>query len=128
MGLNKNRIADILRAFPFTRDSYWVLMGAAMVLHGIKKETHDIDLGCTDALFERIRHAGYSVTVNRLGKEKIRYSENVTIYKNWECEGIDVIDDIPVCSINTIIKNKQELSREKDLIDLQLIALHQGDD
>jgi hypothetical protein len=102
-------------------------MGAAMVLYGIKDETNDIDLGCTDALFERIRQAGYPVEVNRVGKEKIRFAECITLYRNWECEGIVFVDGIPVCDINTIIQNKQTLAREKDLRDLQLIAHHQGD-
>lgn len=97
-----------------------------MVLHGIKSETNDIDLGCTDALFAHIQHTGYPVTINRMGKEKILFSDNITIYRAWKCEGVDFIDGIPVCDLNTIIKNKQELAREKDLVDLQLIALHQG--
>lgn len=128
MALRKSQIKSILENVPFPQDSYWILMGAAMVLYGIKDETNDIDMGCTDALFERIRHAGYPVTVNRMGKEKIRFSNEITIYKNWEYEDIIFIDGLPVCDINTIIKDKRNLAREKDLMDLQLIARYQGDD
>ena len=42
MGINKRDIHELLGNLPFSCDSYWVLMGAAMVLHGIKNETNDI--------------------------------------------------------------------------------------
>lgn len=126
--MNREHIKAILKSHALPEDSYWVLMGAAMVLYGIKEETSDIDLGCTDALFERIRHAGYPVTTSGTGKKKIRLSDEVVIYRDWECGSVECIDGLPVCDINTIIKNKQELSREKDLVDLQLIACYQGDD
>lgn len=126
--MDKETIKAILHTLPFPPDSFWVLMGAAMVLHGIKTETKDIDIGCTDTLFYHLQLSGYRVSVNRMGKEKIRFTDEITIYRNWQCESVDFIDNLPVCDINTIIKNKQELSREKDLIDLQLISLHQGDD
>ena len=124
MGISKRDIHELLCNLPFSCDSYWVLMGAAMVLHGIKKETNDIDLGCTDELFTQ---AGYPVTINCIGKEKVLFSDSITIYRQWEYERLIRIDGFWVCDINTIVKNKRELSRKKDLEDLQLIALHQGD-
>lgn len=127
MGINKRDIHELLGNLPFSCDSYWVLMGAAMVLHGIKKETNDIDLGCTDELFTHLQQAGYPVTINRIGKEKVLFSDAITIYRQWEYERLIRIDDFWVCDINTIVKNKRELARKKDLVDLQLIALHQGD-
>ena len=128
MELNKEKIKDLLNELPFSQQSYWVLMGAALVMYGIKDTTHDIDLGCTDELFAHLRESGYSVVVNRMGKAKIRFSDYITIYQNWLCDSNVMIEGVPVCDLNTIIKDKQALGRGKDLADLQLIALFQGDE
>lgn len=39
----KDQIIDRLRKVGFDAGEYWVVAGAAMVLHGVKESTGDID-------------------------------------------------------------------------------------
>ena len=45
--MNKQDIISRLKDFPYSREEYWVITGSAMVLYGIREQTHDIDMGCT---------------------------------------------------------------------------------
>ena len=48
--MDRQEILNQLRAFPYDRNEYWVVTGAAMVLYGFKEQTGDIDLGCSKKL------------------------------------------------------------------------------
>ncbi len=48
--MNKQEIISILEDFPYSRDEYWIITGSAMVLYGIREQTHDIDMGCTSKM------------------------------------------------------------------------------
>ena len=50
--MDRKEILEALDAFPYDRGGYWVITGAAMVLYGIRKQTADIDLGCSAELAE----------------------------------------------------------------------------
>ena len=39
----------------------WMITGSAMVLYGIREQTHDIDLGCTKQLADRLEAEGCPV-------------------------------------------------------------------
>ena len=45
--LNREKIIEILNEYNFDCDKYVVLSSSAMVLHGIKKYTRDIDISVT---------------------------------------------------------------------------------
>ena len=51
----KDAIINKLKDFPYSRDEYWVITGSAMVLYGIREQTHDIDMGCTSAMADKIK-------------------------------------------------------------------------
>lgn len=48
--MNKKEIIKRLNELPIPKTEYWVITGSALVLHNIKEETSDIDLGCTTNL------------------------------------------------------------------------------
>ena len=48
--MNKQEIISILDDFQYSRDEYWIITGSAMVLYGIREQTHDIDMGCTSKM------------------------------------------------------------------------------
>ena len=43
--MRKAEIIDRLNALDFDKADYWVITGSAMVLYGLREQTHDIDLG-----------------------------------------------------------------------------------
>ncbi len=54
--MNKTDLLAKLRALPYDPAAYWVVAGGAMVLHGLREETRDLDLGCSSALADRRRN------------------------------------------------------------------------
>ena len=110
-----------LRKLPFSEKEYWVVAGGAMVLHGFRPQTRDIDLGCTTLLANKLEQQGYAVSYCEDGTRKILYSENIEIFENWIEDTVEIIGGVPVVSIDGLIEMKKKLGRQKYLEDIALI-------
>ena len=118
---DKCSLLQRLRDLPFSDKEYWVVAGAAMVLHGFRPQTQDIDLGCSTALADELEQQGYAVTYCEDGNRKILYSEDVEIFENWIEGTVEMISGVPVVCVDGLIRMKKKLGREKDLRDIALI-------
>lgn len=110
-----------LQEISFPEKEYWVVAGGAMVLHGFRPQTPDIDLGCNTLLADKLEQQGYFVSHCEDGTRKILYSEDVEIFENWIEGTVEMINGIPVVSVDGLIQMKKKLGREKDLADIALI-------
>ncbi len=122
--LRKDEIIGLLNEAAFDRSEYWVTSGAAMVLHGIKETTRDIDLGCTTPMADRLEREGYDVEVLRDGSRKIVFSCAIEIFENWIEDQVILLEGLPVVSMDGLIRMKEKLGRKKDLEDIFLIKEH----
>jgi len=118
---DKYSLIQQLEKLPFSKRDYWVVAGSAMVLHGFRTHTHDIDLGCSTLLADKLEQQGYVVSCCEDGTRKILYSENIEIFENWIDGTVEIISSIPVVCIDGLIQMKTKLGREKDLMDIALI-------
>lgn len=59
---DKKTLLQRLWELPFPKNEYWVVAGGAMVLHGFRTQTHDIDLGCSTLLADELEQQGYVVS------------------------------------------------------------------
>ena len=118
--LKRNDILKKLKLLNLPQGQYCVMTGAAMVLHGIKEQTADIDIGCTSEAFQWLLSQGY-----RLQQKKdfqcIVVEDCIEIFENWLPEKIAFIEGIQVADVLSIRKYKEEKRREKDLSDIALI-------
>ena len=118
---DRDSLLQRLRELPFPEAEYWLVAGAAMVLHGFRPETRDIDLGCTTLLADQLQEQGYPVSHFDDGTRKITFSEDVELFENW-IEGVkETVGGVPVVSADGLIQMKRALGREKDLKDIALI-------
>lgn len=92
-----------------------------MVLYGLRKQTSDIDLGCTSELADFLQEKGFPVEQLPDGTRKIVVAEDVEIFENWLEDRVERFEGIPVISIQGLIWMKRALGREKDFRDIQLI-------
>ena len=122
--MNRREIITELNAFPYDRADYWVVAGGAMVLHGVRPETGDIDLGCTKRLADRLEADGLLCGLQRNGKRRFGYGGRFEIFEDWLCDRVETVDGVPVISIAGLIEMKTALGREKDLRDLALIEAY----
>lgn len=121
--MTKNDILQILRSYNLDSCQYIVISGAAMVLLGIKKETYDIDIAVTEELknyllenykcnFERINEYGNPCyMIDDIINFSVTYYEDNRIY----------IEKIPIQTLDSLLKLKQNLNRDKDNFDIVLI-------
>lgn len=118
---DKYSLLQRLQELSFPEKEYWVVAGAAMVLHGFRPQTHDIDLGCSTLLADKLEQQGCVVSRCEDGNRKISYSENVEIFENWIEGTAEIISGVPVVCVDGLIQMKKKLGREKDLADIALI-------
>ncbi len=119
--MDKNDILRELSAFPYDRNDYWIITGGAMVMYGIREQTHDIDLGCTTEMADLLEQGGYLVKRTDDGKRKFRYGQNIEVFEKWLYDTAQKKDGFNVISIDGLKQMKRLLGREKDMRDLQLI-------
>ncbi len=110
-----------VKALSFPKTEYWVVAGGAMVLHGFRPLTHDVDLGCTTLLADQLEGQGYPVSRRDDRTRKIVYSEDVEIFENWLEGTVETVSGIPVVGVEGLVRMKRKLGREKDLADIALI-------
>ena len=119
--LDKQSLLRRLKELPFPEKEYWVVAGGAMVLHGFRPWTRDIDLGCTAFLADQLERQGYSVSRCGDGTRKITYSDDVELFENWMEGTVERVGGVPVVSVDGLIRMKRKLGREKDLADIALM-------
>ena len=78
--MNKHEIMQKLRELGLPEEEYWLVAGGAMVLHGIKNETHDIDLGCSRRLADRLDAMGFPSERMQDGKRRFAIGSEIEIF------------------------------------------------
>jgi hypothetical protein len=119
--LNKQDIINKLGDKPYPRSEYWIVAGAGLVMHGVKAETRDIDIGCSALLANLLIQNGAKWQIYEDGTRQISEDSDIELFENWGGDEIVEIDGFCVASLESIRKLKVELNRPKDLDDIILI-------
>ena len=120
--MNKNDVLGKLHALNWPLEDYWLVAGGAMVLHGLRSETHDLDLGCTTARADTLEAAGVPFRHMDDGSGRwFTVSEDVEVFENWLMDRVELVEGVPVVSLRGLRQMKAALGREKDLRDVALI-------
>ena len=133
------KIEDVKREImEFARNNYVSPMGlligtgAALVLHGLREECHDIDIEVEDYYFLPLKEEGMEVVEFQCGltgktRELLRY-ENIDVHRYGEFVVEDgelvAIDGFLVHSVPTVYEMKKRLNREKDQEDLRIMEAY----
>lgn len=118
--LDKGEIIEILIKLNLPKDQYCVMTGAALVLHGVKQNTRDIDIGCSVELYQSLLEQGYETKQIKEHKG-IFIGDHIEIFGNWHADKMVYIDGVPAADIYSIRNYKKKLGREKDLADIAII-------
>ncbi|MBR6653758.1 MAG: hypothetical protein IKL27_03390 [Oscillospiraceae bacterium] len=119
--MTKFGILERLKRLNYSHSEYWVVAGSAMVLHGLREATSDVDLGCTKALADILESSGCKTAVLDDGTRKILVAEDVEIFENWLFDEVVIIEGIPVISLKGLLEMKKQLGRAKDIEDIKVI-------
>jgi hypothetical protein len=119
--LNREDIIRIVKELYLPINEYWVTSGSALVLHGVKESTRDIDLGCTSDIAQLYIEKGCTYKIVEDNSRIVIVNDLVELIENWFVDEIEFVDGLPVGSLESIKKQKLNLSREKDISDVKLI-------
>ena len=119
--MNKFEIMQKLQKLGFPKTEYWLVTGSAMVLYGVKEETHDIDLGCSKKLADRLEAEGYLPERMADGSRKFVIGSDIEIFEEWLFDQVEYVNQIPTISLKGLIMMKESLGREKDMKDIAAI-------
>lgn len=121
MSLDKKQIINKLKNFPIDSTSYYLIMGSALVMYGIKENTNDIDVGCISKAFDSLINNGFKAVKSRSGLDKIVFSQEINIYREWKIDYVLYLEGIPVADLKTIMEDKIRFGRPKDSEDIKKI-------
>ena len=119
--MTKSEIIERLQLLDYACGEYWVVAGSAMVMHGLRETTNDIDLGCTKALADVLESRGYKADMLADGTRKILVAEDVEIFEGWLFDDVVTVEGISVISLKGLLEMKKRLGRAKDTKDVELI-------
>lgn len=118
--MTKQDILTRLASLGLDAGEYWVVAGAAMVLYGLRERTHDIDLGCTPALADRLERQ-YAPERFPDGTRAFHIGDDVEIFENYRIGPVTAVCGVPAVTLDGLCAMKRTLEREKDLRDVALI-------
>ncbi len=120
--MTKADMLEKLHAMNWPVDEYWLVAGGAMVMYGLRPETHDLDLGCTARRADVLEAAGVPCRPMSDGNGRwFALSEDVEVFENWLLDRVELVEGVPVVSLQGLRAMKLALGREKDLRDVALI-------
>ena len=119
--MKKEDIFIKLGKFPCRMEGFWLVTGAALVMFGVREETEDIDLGCTAEAADRLEADGYLYRVMEDGNRWLKIDHETEVFENWLCGSVEILDGVPVVSLQGLREMKRRLGREKDLRDIRQI-------
>ena len=122
--MTRDEVIQKMKDTGFDPEEYWIQAGAAMLLHGLREQTHDIDIGCTPALMAKIRAMGCPYELLPDGHKKYAVTEDIEASENWAPGTVTRIDGLPVVSLEDVIRLKESLGREKDRRDIARIRAY----
>ena len=120
--MTKGEILQKLRDLSWPIRDYWVVAGGAMVLYGLRDETRDLDLGCTTARADALEAAGVPYRCMDDGSGRwFTLDRDVEVFENWLLDRVELVEGVPVISLQGLRQMKAALDREKDRKDIALI-------
>ncbi len=114
--MNKKQIIEIIKKYKLDKTKVIVISGAALVLLGIEKKAHDIDIWCDndycdyllnnyDCKFERI---------NEFGEKAYLIDNIINFGVSFKPKEVEIIEGIQCASLKDVLELKKFLNRGKD--------------
>lgn len=110
-------IRQTLAELALDTNEYRINAGGAMVLYGLREETHDLDIWCTKKLGDVLAQRCAFETMPG-GTRRFAPAPDVEIYENLQPGETVLLDGIPVASLREVLAFKRSLNREKDQKDI----------
>ena len=123
--LNKEQVIKVMKESGLPLEEVSFGFGGALVMHGIREYTHDIDVQCTKEYFDKLLEQGYEISFVFEGTRVIAYNEYIDLHdEEPNLDRTQCIDGLLCDTVEEIIRRKTKMGREKDMIDIAIIKKH----
>ena len=120
--LNKEQVIKVMKESGLPLEEVSFGFGGALVMHGIREYTHDIDVQCTKEYFDKLLEQGYEISFIFEGTRVIAYNEYIDLHdEEPNLERTECIERLNCDTLEEIIRRKTLMGREKDLKDVETI-------
>ena len=125
--LNKEDVIRIVNELDLPKDKFVVTSGSAMVLHGLREGTNDVDITVNKELFEYFEDKGYYVKYYKINENRtcvlidLTYDVQIIRAEEIPSEYVTIIDGIPTQTVEYLLEFKLGLNRDKDQNDIKVL-------
>lgn len=125
--LNKEDVIRIVNELELPKDKFVVTSGSAMVLHGLREGTNDVDITVNKELFEYFEDKGYYVKYYKINENRtcvlidLTYDVQIIRAEEIPSEYVTIIDGIPTQTVEHLLEFKLGLNRDKDQNDIKVL-------
>ena len=119
--LTKEDVLRNLAGSGLDLDRCWITAGGAMLFHGLREATADIDMGCEPSLADELEAAGYPAQQSPEGRRRFYLPGRIDISEDWARGSDRRMDGVRVVSLQDVLMLKRQLGRPKDQADIAAI-------
>lgn len=119
--MNKKELLELASTFDIPKEEYCIISGGALVAHGLREQTNDLDIDITQKGFDILKEK-YSLELVREDIKQYKVTDNIECFLVDKLESdIIYIDNYPCESLISIYNFKKRINREKDRADILTI-------
>lgn len=124
--MKKEEFMKVVDSLKIPKEKYFILSGGSLLLHNIREETEDIDIGITEAVFKELKQRYEPVYERQVFDNKYPLYQltdkiEVTVMTEEELKQFrrDMVLGYPTEPIEDILEFKKKRNLEKDKKDIQ---------
>ena len=123
MNFSKKEILEKLEKYNFDSNEYIIISSAALVLQDVKGYTSDIDIACSNSMYDTLLKKYNCLFEKKDGQYKVWFIDGLINFSNHYYNDIEYIElfGYKVQTIESVLSLKRNLNRKKDKNDIKLI-------
>lgn len=119
--MNKKELLELAGTLDIPKEEYCIISGGALVAHGLREQTNDLDIDITPKGFDILKEQ-YSLELVREDIKQYKVTDKIECFLVDKLESdIIYIDNYPCESLISIYNFKKRINREKDQADILAI-------
>ena len=119
--MNKKELLELASTLDIPKEEYCIISGGALVAHGLREQTNDLDIDITQKGFDILKEK-YSLELVREDIKQYKVTDKIECFLVDKLESdIIYIDSYPCESLISIYNFKKRINREKDQADILAI-------
>lgn len=117
----KEEIFRLAASLDLPKEEYSIISGGALVIHGLREQTNDLDIDITAKGLEILRK-NFNIELINEEKKQYKVTDKIECFLVDKLESdIVYIDNYPCESLISIYNFKKRINREKDQADILAI-------